>query len=130
MQAKLSQRNRIIEILSDFKVHCLANEMFCKDDRSRISELRKLGYIFDETVGNCHDPNHRHSAGLKLRKLLNNPLNSDMPVKVAQEMPQGEPKTIGAKIFLNLYGTNALSLKQPVKQLNTLFGNYPLATRL
>lgn len=80
MQPKQTQRNKILEILSDFKSHCLTNEMFCKDDRTRISELRKLGYIFDETLGNCQDLTHHHGSGLKLRKLINNPLTSNIPI--------------------------------------------------
>lgn len=80
MERKLTQRNKILQILSDYQVHCLAQEMYCKDDRTRISELRKLGYLFDETLGNCQNFAHRHGSGLKLRKLINNPLYSDIPV--------------------------------------------------
>ena len=89
---KETQRQKILRILSDYQAHCLTWEMFCKDDRTRISELRKLGYIFDETLGNCHDPRHNHGAGLKLRRLINNPLGSQIPVKTQNSAPQQAPK--------------------------------------
>ncbi len=116
---KETQRQKILRILSDYQPHCLTWEMFCKDDRTRISELRKLGYIFDETLGNCHDPKHHHGAGLKLRRLINNPLGSQIPVRTL-ENAQGRtytstPKTLGAQNFL------AQWKPEPKKIANTLF---------
>lgn len=75
-----TQKQKILRILSDFQPHCLTNECYIKDDRTRISELRKQGYIFDETLGNCIDSTHRHSSGMKLRRLKNNPLGSPIPI--------------------------------------------------
>ncbi len=71
----MSQKQQIINLLSDYEVHCTAHEMYMKDDRSRISELRKEGYLFDENIGTCKDLSHNHGADLKLRKLISKPFN-------------------------------------------------------
>jgi len=71
---KLSpSQQKIVDLLIDMKVHCTAHEMYQKDDRTRISELRRMGFVFNEKAGNCKDLNHHHDADLKLRQLISVP---------------------------------------------------------
>lgn len=99
-----SQRNKILRILSDFRPHCLAHEMqWIKDDRSRCSELRKLGYRFNESIGNCVNPTHNHVAGLKLRQIIGNPLGSDIrpPYKEPATDHKQTAKSFDADAWIN-----------------------------
>lgn len=68
-----SQQQQIIDILIDGRKHCFTVELFMKDDRKRLSELRQKGYIFNEGAGYCEDPNHHHKAKVKLRQLIRAP---------------------------------------------------------
>lgn len=101
---RMSQKQKILNILSDFQIHCLTHECFIKDDRSRISELRKQGYLFDETLGSCKDKTHHHGADLKLRRILHAPLKGFI--------------SITAKEFLAKYPSE---LKKEPERINTLF---------
>jgi hypothetical protein len=59
----------IINYLADGAWHCMAAaDFYMKDDRTRISELRRLGYAFEEKVcdGRC---GKKHNARLYMRKL-------------------------------------------------------------
>jgi len=85
-----------------------------KDDRKRISELKQKGFIFDE-VGNCHNPDHHHTAPLKLRKLLTNPIGSGIPVKTASLNAPQQIKNDRVDQWL------AQFKKEPVKETNVLF---------
>ncbi len=69
---KLSpQQKQLIELLADGAWHCTVSEQFMKDDRARISELRKLGFVFDESGKICD--RHNHGSKLKLRRLISFP---------------------------------------------------------
>jgi len=63
----------IIDLLADGQKHCPSVELYMKDDRSRISALRKLGYRFNEGAGYCKNPLHNHRSGVKLRQLITYP---------------------------------------------------------
>ncbi len=78
-----SQQNKILEILADYRKHCLTNELYMKDDRARISGLRKKGYVFNEGVGWCEEPTHRHSSKVKLRQLISSPHSSNSALREA-----------------------------------------------
>lgn len=79
----MSQKTKLLEILSNGQWHCLTNEMYLKDDRSRLSELRKEGHIFsnDDNMW-CEDPAHRHYSRVKLRRL-----ESSLTLKSAPQSP-------------------------------------------
>lgn len=78
---------KIINILKDYGYHCLTVELTMKDDRARLSSLRKKGFTFDENAGNCKNPAHGHTAPLKLRRLLNNPLGSGIIPSYSEVKP-------------------------------------------
>lgn len=73
------QQTQIINLLLDGNTHCPTVELFMKDDRTRISELRKMGYVFDESAGICKEPTHNHGSKVKLRKLLSTPYDYTQP---------------------------------------------------
>ena len=81
-KTKMNNKEKIIEYLKDGDWHCFANPgFFMKDDRTRISELRKLGYTFDERLcdGRC---NVSHNSKLLMRRLVSSPQGqqkSEMP---------------------------------------------------
>ena len=78
MQKLTPQQKLIVDYLADGEWHCMTNSgFFMKDDRTRISELRKKGYVFDETP--CDKRcGIIHSARLVMRKILKTP---GIPVK-------------------------------------------------
>ena len=65
------QQQQLVNLLADGSWHCTVAEEFMKDDRSRISELRHLGFVFDESGKTCD--RHNHNAKLKLRRLISFP---------------------------------------------------------
>ncbi len=64
------QQKQILDLLDDMQKHCFTVELYMKDDRSRISELRKMGYRFNEGAGYCTNPDHHHTSKVKLRQRL------------------------------------------------------------
>lgn len=117
-----SQTKRILQILGDFKIHCLTNELYCKDDRSRLSSLRKLGYRFDETLGTCKDPNHKHTAPVKLRKLTNNPVGSPIAPRTAFTAKSRLNTKFCFYCFKDMeHPINAICITKPVTKTATLF---------
>lgn len=71
---KLSpQQNQIVSYLSDGEWRCMASaDFYMKDDRTRISELRRIGYEID---GKPCDRRCgvRHSSNVFMRKLVKVP---------------------------------------------------------
>ncbi len=73
---KLSpQETQIIDYLNDGEWHCMASgTFFMKDDRARISALKKKGYVIDgepcDSRAKC--PKNHHSSVL-MRKLIQAP---------------------------------------------------------
>ena len=65
------QQQQLVNLLADGSWHCTVAEEFMKDDRSRISELRKMGFVFDESGKICD--RHNHQSKLKLRRLISFP---------------------------------------------------------
>jgi hypothetical protein len=64
------QHKQILELLADGQKHCFTVELYMKDDRKRLSELRQAGYRFNEGAGTCTNPLHAHRAKVKLRQLI------------------------------------------------------------
>ena len=67
------QQQQIVDMLADGRKHCPTVELFMKDDRKRISELRYLGFRFNEGAGFCEDVTHGHRTKVKVRQLLSWP---------------------------------------------------------
>ena len=66
------QQTQIINLLSDGEYHCPTAELFMKDDRKRISELRKMGYEFDSPP--CDKKcGINHSSRVVMRALVKTP---------------------------------------------------------
>lgn len=68
-----NQQNQILDYLKDGDFHCMASkDFFMKDDRSRISELRRMGYTFEDKPcdGRC---GVKHNARLLMRRLTGTP---------------------------------------------------------
>ena len=66
------QQTQIINLLSDGEYHCPTAELFMKDDRKRISELRKMGYEFDSPP--CDKKcGINHSSRVVMRRLMAEP---------------------------------------------------------
>ena len=95
------QQSKIIEMLSDGRYHCPTKELYMKDDRTRFSELRDMGYGFDSPRCTlCID----HSSRVLMRKMIKKPevkqeakpritLPPAFPQKVRQETPMFVLKT-------------------------------------
>lgn len=84
---KLSrQQKKIIDYLEDGEFHCMANpSFFIKDDRTRISELRRKGYEFDSRA--CDKRcGVQHAARLVMRRIVAVPPPS--PFEVFHEIMQ------------------------------------------
>lgn len=66
------QQFRIISHLGDGEWHCMAGDFFMKDDRTRISELIRLGYeiVAFKCDGRCHK---KHSSRVVMRRLKRRP---------------------------------------------------------
>jgi len=87
----MNNRDKIIEYLKDGDWHCFANPgFFMKDDRTRISELRKMGYTFDERLcdGRC---NVSHNSKLLMRRLVSMPQGYQKPETPIREEIQPKP---------------------------------------
>ena len=68
------QQKQIIDYLDDGEWRCFASSgFFMKDDRTRISELRRMGYAFESKPcnGRC---GVRHNARLFMRRIIQKPL--------------------------------------------------------
>ena len=61
------QQQQIIELLSDGRFHCPTVELYMKDDRSRFSELRDMGYDIESPKCNF---GHNHSSRVVMRRLI------------------------------------------------------------
>jgi hypothetical protein len=68
-------QQEIIDLLSDGAYHCPTKELYQKDDRARISALRKLGFVFDSPRCNMRH-NYLHGSGVVMRKLVSSPVAS------------------------------------------------------
>ncbi len=67
-------QQKIVDYLADGAWHCMANAtFFMKDDRTRISELNRLGY---EIIGSKCDQRCKvaHSSAIVMRKLVTRPV--------------------------------------------------------
>lgn len=66
------QERMIINLLTDGMWHCPTKELFMKDDRARISSLRKKGYVIEDKLcdGNC---GMKHYSKPKMRRLESTP---------------------------------------------------------
>lgn len=66
------QHKELLALLEDGEYHCPTHEKFMKDDRTRFSELKKMGYVI---LGDkyCDIPAHNHRAKVKLRKWVQTP---------------------------------------------------------
>lgn len=62
------QEKLIVNLLSDGAWHCPTKELFMKDDRARISALRKKGYVIGDKLctGTC---GMKHYSKPKMRRL-------------------------------------------------------------
>lgn len=83
----MTNREKIIDYLKDGDWHCFATPgFFMKDDRTRISELRRMGYTFDERGcdGRC---NVSHNSKLLMRRLVSAP-----QAHQTQNLPRREEK--------------------------------------
>ncbi len=88
------QEKLILDLLADGLKHCSTFECYMKDDRARISALRKKGFIFNEGAGYCTDKTHNHHSQVKVRQLMNWPRENSAP----RITP---PLTETARIFLH-----------------------------
>src|SRR3990167_1988805 len=76
MKKLTPHHNQIIEYLQDGELKCMANgNFYMKDDRTRISELRDMGYVFDDDNpvycrGEC---GVNHFSRLLMRRLVAEP---------------------------------------------------------
>lgn len=65
------QHNKILNLLSDNRWHCGTEilQLFIKDDRKRISELKKMGYVILSERCDCG----KHNSNTFKRKLIGIP---------------------------------------------------------
>lgn len=62
------QEEQIVKLLEDGRWHCPTAELYMKDDRARITALKRKHFtIIDQW---CTDPLHAHYAKLKKRKIV------------------------------------------------------------
>lgn len=75
------QQKQIIDYLNDGEWHCMTNAtFFMKDDRTRISELRRMGYFFEEQPCDSRAKcKIQHNARLYMRRLIEAPKVSTPP---------------------------------------------------
>lgn len=67
------QQKKIVEYLADGNWHCMATaDFFIKDDRTRISELNRMGYEIEalRCDGRC---GVEHSSGIVMRRIVKKP---------------------------------------------------------
>lgn len=66
----MTHHEQILDYLKDGEWHCMATAtFFIKDDRKRISELNKQGFVIEGVPcdGNC---GVKHSSNIFMRKLV------------------------------------------------------------
>src|SRR6478609_7412284 len=65
-----SQHQKILNLLSDGAWHCgqEINDLYIKDDRKRLSELRQMGYAIETAPCNLKD--HIHNSKIVMRRLV------------------------------------------------------------
>ena len=84
------QQQKIVDYLADGTWKCMADEFFMKDDRTRISELNRMGF---EIVGIKCDKScgKKHSSRVLMRKMLKRGDGIPMKPKVQQviQLPNG-----------------------------------------
>lgn len=68
----MTQEQKILNMLADGEWHCPTVELYMKDDRARISGLKKKGYMIDGSL-NCTNSDHHHTSPVKLRRLVSSP---------------------------------------------------------
>ena len=93
------QQKQITDMLADGAWHCPTVELYMKDDRKRISELKDKGFIFDESGKTCTDPTHRHRSPVKLRRLISWPSEAEERVRLWNKQFE-KPKEIIKQVSL------------------------------
>lgn len=83
MQKLTPQQKQIIGYLNDGEWHCMASaDFYMKDDRTRISELRKIGYSFqEEPCDSRAQCKVKHSSRLYMRRLISAPPQRTLYIK-------------------------------------------------
>lgn len=79
------QEKLIVNLLDDGAWHCPTKELFMKDDRARISSLRKKGYVIGDKLcdGSC---GMNHYSRPKMRRLEGKPpLNNYQLMHLAKQ---------------------------------------------
>lgn len=92
------QQQLIIAMLADGEYHCPTIELYMKDDRKRISELKQMGYNIDSTKY-CTTEVHHHKSKVKLRKLIPN-----VSIARSEQIIQTEPQSGNVGLFPTTVG--------------------------
>lgn len=122
----MSATQKILNLLSDQKWHCgqEITNLYIKDDRRRITDLKKIGYVIESQ--RCNLPGHIHPSGLFMRRLVGTPQDYVRPEssfsKTVSKISQNEIDKTLVKSLTKKPWWETEKESRPVKQLSQQTG--------